>query len=1016
VKRRRRTPTAAAPARRAPAPTPAAGPPAPPRVGKRRWTRRAALAAFAVVALAGMLEAGLRALGYGYPTRFFVPQPDGKGYTTNPRFPWLFADRTAATPPPAALPAEKAPGTYRVFILGESAAAGMPDPAYGFGRVLEVMLRERHPDARFEVITAAVPGLNSRAVLTIAEDCARHQPDLFVLYMGNNEVMGPYGPGAAARPFAASRALVRAGLWARSLRAGQLVASWAARPADVPAPPPGAEAFAGTAVGPDDPRRSAVGAHFRANLADIIAAGRGAGARVVACTVGTNLKDCPPFAAANRPDLAGADKARWQAHYDEGVVLERDGRPAEAAEKYRAAARIDDRHAELHFRLARCLLGFRQYDDARRHFALARDCDALPFRADARLNEAVRQVAGGREADGVHLADVERALEQAAEGGHGLPGRDLFWDHAHLRPAGSHAVARAVLPHVEAALGLGLPDTAAVLSAERCAELLAETAYDRQRCAVAMLQATARPPFTGQLGHAQRFEAEAKAAADLAAADPEWSRGMQWYTAALARRPDDWVLHNNFAAYLLAAGRPAEAADHVAAVVQALPGDLPARLRLADVLAASGRAQEAVDLCQQAVAAEPASAPARLKLGDLLARQRRMDDALAAYEAVLRLRPGDADALTRRGLVRLDQGDTAAARADFEAALKSGPDPETDNALGSLLIKQDKLAEALPHFQRACLLRPADPRFQNNCGTALLSLGRADEAADHFRAAAERDQKYCKAHATLARVAAARGRSAEADEHLRRAAQRENDRPGDLDGLARTVTNYATALLTKGDVVAAKAGFEGALELSPDAEAALQLGTLLLKEGKAADALAQLQRASLLRPGDARLQNNCGMALLALGRTDEAADRFRAAVELNPKHAKAHASLGQILMARGDLAGAIGHYRTAVGLTGDQPSTLSALAWLLATTPDPRLRDGPRAVALAEQACRLTGGRDHTCLDALSAAYAEVGRFDEAVRAARQAASAADAAGAAEQAAVIRRRLPILEAHRPLHP
>src|SRR5262249_7260432 len=115
-------------------------------------------------------------------------------------------------------------------------------------------------------------------------------------------------------------------------------------------------------------------------------------------------------------------------------------------------------------------------------------------------------------------------------------------------------------------------------------------------------------------------------------------------------------------------------------------------------------------------------------------------------------------------------------------------------------------------------------------------------------------------------------------------------------------------------------------------------------------------------------------------------------------------------------AEAIAEFRKAVELKIDQPKTLSTLAWLLATDPDPKLRDGPQALRLAHEACRRTGYRDPNCLDALSAAYAEVGLYDDAVPAGREAAARAEAVGATALASVIRRRLPILESRRPLHP
>src|SRR5262249_27650003 len=152
--------------------------------------------------------------GYGYPTRFFVPLAGGS-FVTNRCFAWRFLDRpTAPRPHPSVLPAAKAPGTVRIFLLGEDAAFGTPDPSYSFGRILEVMLGQRRPDTRCETITAAAPALDSHAIRAIAADCARHRPDLFLVYMGNNEVVGPHGPRAAPR----RPGLIRAGAWVQESR------------------------------------------------------------------------------------------------------------------------------------------------------------------------------------------------------------------------------------------------------------------------------------------------------------------------------------------------------------------------------------------------------------------------------------------------------------------------------------------------------------------------------------------------------------------------------------------------------------------------------------------------------------------------------------------------------------------------------------------------------------------------------------------------------------------------------
>ena len=114
------------------------------------------------------------------------------------------------TPIPAILAAKPA-GKVRIFVLGGSAAMGTPDPSFNFGQILGVMLREQYPGVQFEVVNGAMTAINSYVVREIARDCAAREPDLFVVYMGNNEVIGPYGPGTVFQW--GTQTLVRSRAW-----------------------------------------------------------------------------------------------------------------------------------------------------------------------------------------------------------------------------------------------------------------------------------------------------------------------------------------------------------------------------------------------------------------------------------------------------------------------------------------------------------------------------------------------------------------------------------------------------------------------------------------------------------------------------------------------------------------------------------------------------------------------------------------------------------------------------------
>src|SRR5687767_8110727 len=176
----------------------------------------------------GLLEGGLRLFGYGYPTSFFLEQKEGSTtyLVDNPKFGWrFFPKQIARSPATQKFVAIKEPSTIRIFVFGESAALGDPKPAYSLGRYLEVLLRERFPAAKFEVITAAMTAVNSHTLLPIARECAELEGNFWILYMGNNEMVGPFGVNPLSGPSAPGASTVRLSLALRATKIGQLIES-----------------------------------------------------------------------------------------------------------------------------------------------------------------------------------------------------------------------------------------------------------------------------------------------------------------------------------------------------------------------------------------------------------------------------------------------------------------------------------------------------------------------------------------------------------------------------------------------------------------------------------------------------------------------------------------------------------------------------------------------------------------------------------------------------------------------
>jgi len=198
----------------------------------RRLAPRIAIAVFIPFLVLVLVEVALRLFGVGYSTELMEPCTvhGSPSSCYNLFFPApFFPPGMIKLPQVYAIPAEKGPQTYRIFVLGESAAMGDPDPAYGFSRYLEVMLRERYPSMTFEVVNTGSVAMNSHVMLPIAKGLAKYRPDLFIIYSGNNEVVGPYGPGTALSSSSMSLRSFAAPFFCAPLASDSFSPKWAPR-------------------------------------------------------------------------------------------------------------------------------------------------------------------------------------------------------------------------------------------------------------------------------------------------------------------------------------------------------------------------------------------------------------------------------------------------------------------------------------------------------------------------------------------------------------------------------------------------------------------------------------------------------------------------------------------------------------------------------------------------------------------------------------------------------------------
>lgn len=686
----------------------------------RLWAFRLITGILIPLVLLGMLELGLRIFGYGFDASPMVPYNlNGRqAFCDNFRFPWrFFSPDISRDFNPFIFIDRKPANTYRIFILGSSAAQGVPDSAYAFGRILEVMLQETFPWIRFEVFNTALTAVNSHAVLPLARECVKHQADLLVVYMGNNEVVGPYGPGTVFAPFYSSLAFVRFHIALRTLRLGQLMSRLArALPLKKNSSRVwrGMEMFLERQVPAADPRLKSVYRHFKSNLEDIGRTARTKASAVIFCTVATNLKDCPPFASLQRQDLFAERRNEGEDFYRQGIEKESAADYQGAVQCYLSASRIDDCFADLYFRLGHCYWLLGDYENARLAFLKARELDTLRFRADEEINRLIRETAAGQEAKGIYFADIEKVL--AAESAHGISGGEFFYDHVHMNFSGNYLTARTLVDKVKSLLPDQLkkrPGTdASILSIETCAEKLAYTDWDRYNMADEMLNAyIKKPPFSNQLYHAQqvsKLEKELEIMKARLTVDALQESAEQ-YKRAIKRSPGDWWLHWKYAQLLYwGLKEDQEALAHFKAVAELVPHSVRGYSGMGFILHRLRDADGAIECCLRALAIDPTKAEIENTLAAAFLLKGWRDKAEARFKKAIELQPNYVGAYLNLAMLSAGNNQLKDAVEICHRGLKYEPDsPDLCVALADYLNQMGLRDEAIAALKEA--LR-SDPR------------------------------------------------------------------------------------------------------------------------------------------------------------------------------------------------------------------------------------------------------------------------------------------------------------------
>jgi tetratricopeptide (TPR) repeat protein len=253
----------------------------------------------------------------------------------------------------------------------------------------------------------------------------------------------------------------------------------------------------------------------------------------------------------------------------------------------------------------------------------------------------------------------------------------------------------------------------------------------------------------------------------------------------------------------------------------------------------------------------------------------------------------------------------------------------------------------------------------NNLGVALVQQGRVEEAVAHYREALRITPTYLEARKNLGGI-----------------------------------------LLRNGKLEEAIAQFRIALLVNPtDADTHFNLGDALLQQRETEEAAVQFRETLLINPDNAKACYYLGNTLLQQGHNEEAVISYREALRINPNYAYAHFNLGGVLLQQGRDQEAIAHVWKALELLPNNASVQNSVAWILATAPQPSMRNGAKALELAMKADKASGGSNPNFLRTFAAAQAETGQFPAAAQTAKRALQLAQTQSNDELVSMIRREI-----------
>ena len=344
-----------------------------------------------------LLEFVLRFFHYGHNTDLFIKDPFDDHYMVMNKYASdkFFSDTANATKGNSELfQIDKAPNTFRIFVLGESTTIGYPYFHNGsFHRWLQYRLTRMYPDKNFEIINLSLTAVNSYTVLDFGKQLAKYQPDAVLIYTGHNEYYGALGVGSTSY-IGSNRFLVQTLLKLRTLKVVQLFNNFIKKFS-------GAFASHKPADRQTLMQRMASRQHIELNSTDFQAGINQYDQNMTELCKLLNDEKIPTFLST----VVSNEK-------DQPPFISEGTGPNSAMGFYKAGQQA---------------FANADYTTAKQDFDKAKEMDELRFRAPEAINDIIRKLA--TEYPGIHLVDTKKEFEQYSP--HGIVGNETILEHLH---------------------------------------------------------------------------------------------------------------------------------------------------------------------------------------------------------------------------------------------------------------------------------------------------------------------------------------------------------------------------------------------------------------------------------------------------------------------------------------------------------------------------------------------------------------------------------------------------------